>query len=46
MDRMRADKIAEWIGGKLIGNPDTETDTVSTDTRTLKPGSLFFCDSR
>jgi UDP-N-acetylmuramoyl-tripeptide--D-alanyl-D-alanine ligase len=42
MDRMRADKIAEWIGGKLIGNPDTETDTVSTDTRTLKPGSLFF----
>lgn len=42
MERMRADKIAAWISGKLIGNPRIETDTVSTDTRTLKPGSLFF----
>jgi len=42
MERMRADKIAAWIGGKLIGNPGIETDEVSTDTRTMKPGSLFF----
>ena len=42
MDRMRADKITAWIGGKLIGNPDIEADAVSTDTRTMKPGSLFF----
>ncbi|HEY8499407.1 MAG TPA: UDP-N-acetylmuramoyl-tripeptide--D-alanyl-D-alanine ligase [Clostridia bacterium] len=42
MDRMRADKIASWIGGKLVGNPGIETDTVSTDTRKMKTGSLFF----
>ncbi|NLG89336.1 MAG: UDP-N-acetylmuramoyl-tripeptide--D-alanyl-D-alanine ligase [Clostridiaceae bacterium] len=42
MDRMRADKIAAWMGGKLTGNPGIETDAVSTDTRTLKPGSMFF----
>ncbi len=33
--------VAESVGGRLMG-PDREFDAVSTDTRTLQAGQLFF----
>ena len=41
MEKLRADKIAGWVNGRLSGNEATVADNVSTDTRTLTEGSLF-----
>jgi UDP-N-acetylmuramoyl-tripeptide--D-alanyl-D-alanine ligase len=41
--KMTANKVASWIGGKLItGGGDTSVEAVSIDSRTLGPGDLFF----
>lgn len=41
MEKLRADKIAEWVKGRLTGNENAVVDNISTDTRTMVPGSLF-----
>jgi UDP-N-acetylmuramoyl-tripeptide--D-alanyl-D-alanine ligase len=40
--RYLLDEVAEAIGGELEGDPDVEIRGVSTDSRTLKRGDLFF----
>ena len=41
MSMGRLSMVAEAVGGKLYGR-DAEFDAVSTDTRSLQPGELFF----
>ncbi len=41
MSMGRLSMVAEAVGGRLHGR-DAEFDAVSTDTRTLRPGELFF----
>jgi UDP-N-acetylmuramoyl-tripeptide--D-alanyl-D-alanine ligase len=41
MSMGRLSMVAEAVGGTLHGT-DAEFDAVSTDTRTIKPGELFF----
>jgi len=41
MEKLRADKIAGWINGRIMGNGAAVVEKVSTDTRTLTEGSLF-----
>ncbi|ANX02053.1 UDP-N-acetylmuramoyl-tripeptide--D-alanyl-D-alanine ligase [Thermoclostridium stercorarium subsp. leptospartum DSM 9219] len=41
MEKLRVDKISQWVNGRLIGNENAVADKVSTDTRTLTKGSLF-----
>jgi UDP-N-acetylmuramoyl-tripeptide--D-alanyl-D-alanine ligase len=41
MSMGRLSMVAEAVGGRLYG-PDVEFDAVSTDTRSLQPGQLFF----
>lgn len=38
---MLACEIAKAVGGQLFGCPEAIADGVSTDSRTIKPGSLF-----
>jgi UDP-N-acetylmuramoyl-tripeptide--D-alanyl-D-alanine ligase len=38
--KRRLSEIASWVGGNVVGN-DVFVDGVSTDTRTITPGSLF-----
>lgn len=40
MNTMRLSRLAQVAGGQLVG-ADCELTSVSTDTRTLKPGALF-----
>lgn len=43
MQRIAAGDIVKAVKGKLLqGDPGTTVDGVSTDTRTLEPGSLFI----
>ncbi len=42
MDPMRLDEIASATQGRLMGGPpETSVSSISTDTRTLRPGELF-----
>ncbi|HEX2546623.1 MAG TPA: UDP-N-acetylmuramoyl-tripeptide--D-alanyl-D-alanine ligase [Ramlibacter sp.] len=34
-------QAADWIGGKLVGDPGLQVQRVHTDTRTLQDGDLF-----
>jgi UDP-N-acetylmuramoyl-tripeptide--D-alanyl-D-alanine ligase len=43
MDATPLSKIAAWAGGRLLaGNESATATTVSTDSRTLRPGDLFL----
>lgn len=42
MEKLRADKIAGWVNGTVMGNAGAVADKVSTDTRTLEKGSMFI----
>lgn len=39
---MKLSRIAKTISGKWIGASDVDTNAISIDTRTLKPGDIFF----
>lgn len=38
----RAAEIAMILGGHLTGNPEARANRVGTDSRTIRPGDLFF----
>ena len=38
--KLRLSDIAQWVGGRLVGNGESIIG-VSTDTRTITPGALF-----
>ena len=41
MEKLSLSEVANWVGGELQG-PDADVFSVSTDTRTTQPGSLFI----
>ena len=42
MEKLHADKISEWVQGKLDGDAKACADKAATDTRTMEAGSLYF----
>ena len=43
MQTIKAEEVVQAVKGELLsGDPDTKITGVSTDTRTIKPGDLFF----
>lgn len=43
MEALSVQEVVKAVEGKLLqGNPDSSVNGVSTDTRSLKPGDLFF----
>ncbi len=42
MERVSLGQLATWIGAATPANPELPIDGVSTDTRALRPGTVFF----
>ncbi|MCE5324146.1 UDP-N-acetylmuramoyl-tripeptide--D-alanyl-D-alanine ligase [bacterium] len=43
MQTIKAEEVVQAVNGELLsGDPNTKITGVSTDTRTIKPGDLFF----